>query len=163
MRIGINARMFEKTQHTGIARSVLEVLKKWAAQSGKHEYYLFSNRDIELSFDIPANWHVVIQPFFVNKGILWDEFELPRLIKKYKVDVFWGTNFSLPRRIPGVKYYVTIYDLAAFKLQSVAERNNLIKLRLNARKACRRADKVLAISQATAKDIHEVFRVKKSR
>lgn len=163
MRIGINARMFDKQQHTGIARSVIEVLKRWVEKYQEHEFFLFANNPIDLGFEIPKNWHVVVQPYILNKGLLWDEFALPKLIRKYRIDVFWGTNFSLPKRIRNVKYFVTIYDLAAFKLDGITERNNLIKLRLNARKACDRADCIIAISQATADDIHEVFGIEKKK
>lgn len=157
MRIGINARMFEKEQHTGIARSVLEILKIWVKEYGENEYYLFSNNEINVGFPLPSNWHVVIKKCVVNRGIIWDECELPRLIKKHNIEVFWGTNFSLPPKTRRTKYYVTIYDLAAFKIKGVTEKKNLIKLHLNVPKACKRADKVIAISKATAQDIEEKF------
>ena len=157
MRIGINARMFEKKQLTGIARSVMEILRIWMKQCDENEYYLFSNNELSLEFTMPSNWHIVIQKCAVNKGIIWDEFELPRLIKKYNIEVFWGTNFSLPPKVDGTKYYVTIYDLAAFKIKGVTERNNLIKLHLNVPRACKRADKIIAISKATARDIKDIF------
>lgn len=163
MKIGINARMFVKSQHTGIARSVLEILKVWAEENEENEYYLFSNENIELGIKLPSNWHIVVQKYVINKGILWDEFELPKMLKKYKVDVFWGTNFSLPPKVKDIKYYVTIYDLAAFKIKGITEKNNLIKLQLNAKRACKRADKIIAISNATAEDIHNIFKVSRSK
>lgn len=163
MVIGINARMFAKSQHTGIARSVFEILKVWIEKNDENEYYLFSNEKINLDITLPTNWHIVVQKCIINKGIFWDEIELPKMIKKYNVEVFWGTNFSLPPKISGVKYFVTIYDLAAFKLNGITERKNLMRLRLNTKKSCKRADKIIAISYATAEDIHQVFSVPKNK
>lgn len=159
MKIGINARIFDNIQLTGIARSVMEDMKIWADNYKENDYYLFTHKPIHLGFELPPNWHIVCKPLIINKGILWDEFMLPYLIKREDIDVFWGTNFSLPRRIKGVRYYVSVYDLAAFKINGITERKNKIKLILTLKIACKRADKIIVISEATASDLKEVFHI----
>ncbi len=163
MRIGINARLFSFDQFTGIARSVKEIVICWMLEHPEHEYYLFTNKPLKLDISFPDNWKIICEPCFVNKGFLWETFKLPHLIKKVGLDVFWGTDFSLPPTINGIKYFVTIYDLAAFKVKGVTAYKNLIRLRIVERNACKRATKVIAISEATANDINEVFGIDKEK
>lgn len=164
MKIGIDARLFTTPNFTGISRSVHEIIKMWAQKYPEHEYYLLSRRPIHLEFELPKNWHIVNTPWIIDKGKLWAIFELPKLIKELNLDVFWGTNYSLPRKVSkNTKYYVTVYDLALFKFKGIGATRNTIRLKLFAKSACKKAEKVIAISKATAKDITEIFKIPKSK
>lgn len=164
MRIGIDARMFAEENFTGIARSVHEILKQWSERYPEHEYYLLSRRPINLNFELKENWHIVNTPWIIDKGKLWVAFELPKLIKELDLDVFWGTNYTLPKILnKKTKAYVTIYDLALFKLKDVGETKNTIRLKLFAKSACKRAEKVIVISKATANDVENIFEINKDK
>lgn len=164
MRIGIDARLFANTNFTGISRSVHEILKCWSKNHPEHEYFLFSRRTIHLEFDLPANWHIVNTPWIIDKGKLWAIFQLPKLIKELSLDVFWGTNYTLPRKVnKKTKYYVTIYDLALFKFDGIGAKRNTIRVKMFSKSACNRANRIIAISEATAKDIVDIFGIGKEK
>lgn len=164
MRIGIDARLFTKQQYTGIARSVHEILKCWIEKYPEHEYYLFSRRPIYLEFELPSNWHIIDTPWIIDKGKLWTMFQLPKLIRQLDLDVFWGTNYTLPRITSNkTKYYVTIYDLALFKFKDIGAKNNTVRVKLFSKNACKKANRIIAISEATADDIVDIFGISREK
>lgn len=157
MKIGIDARLLQTEKFTGISRSVHEILKVWSEEYKDNEYYLFTVKPIHLNFKLSSNWHIVLDPCIKGVRRLWSIVRLPYLIKKHQIDIFWGTNYELPLKVKNVKYIVTIYDLAIFKMKNIGERKNEIRLKMCAKSACRKAEKIVAISQATAIDIEKVF------
>ncbi|MGX6445624.1 glycosyltransferase family 4 protein [Neobacillus sp. K501] len=159
MKIGIDARVFTGKHFTGVSRSVYEVIKVWIKEYPQHDYYLFSRYPINLDFDLPPNWHIVNDPWIIDKGKLWSLFKLPELIDKLDLDVFWGTNYVLPRKNNRTKYFVTIYDLALFKFKGISATSNTIRQKLFTKSACKKADKIIAISEATANDIVSLFNI----
>lgn len=158
MKIGVDARLFANDKFTGISRSVHEILKYWANEYPEHEYYLFFRKTIHLEFELPSNWHIVNTPWVIDTGKFWSFFQLPKLVKQLDLDVFWGTNYTLPRKLSKkTKYYVTIYDLALFKFKGIGARSNTIRVKLFSKNACNKADKIITISEATKQDIIDIF------
>lgn len=162
MRIGIDVRsfVFDQEKMTGIGRYIYEVIKVWIKKYPDDEYYLLANGKIFLGFQLPANWHMVTDSGIFCNSKVWGTIRLPYLIKKLKLDVFWGPNFVLPARVKESKYFVSIYDLAAWKFPDTIERSNAVRLHLRAGSACKRADGIIAISQTTADDITEIFGIR---
>lgn len=159
MRIGIDARVFIDKQYTGISRSVAEILKVWARDFPDNDYFLFSRSPIFLDFDLPDNWHIIDTPWIIDKGKLWAMFKLPKLIRNLELDYYWGSNYTLPHIVNSTKYIVTIYDLALFKFRNIGERINLIRIKIFAKQACKKAVKIVAISNATKQDIEHIFNI----
>lgn len=157
MRIGIDVTIFIDGNFTGIPRSVHEILRVWREKETEHEFFLLSNKPIKLEFDLPENWHMVVSSWIVKKGRLWKWFQLPKEIVNLKLDAFWGTGYYLPRRVRKTKYYVTVYDLALFLFKSIGDPKCERNIKIDTRNACHRADKIIAISKATANDIQRIF------
>ena len=166
MRIGIDARLFTGESFTGIARSVYENIYVWSQKYHEYEFYLFNRVGVTFEFALPDNWHLVSQstdPWIINKGKLWTIFEIPKCIKKYKLDVYWGTNYTLPPKVKGTDYFVTIYDLALFKIRGIGERKNTLRLKLFTKSACRKSKSIIAISEATKKDVVDIMGIDKEK
>lgn len=159
MRIGIDARLFVGKNYTGIARSVDEVLKCWEKKFPMHEFYLFSGKRINLNRELPNNWHVMDDPWIIDSSKLWSLVKLPKLIKELKLDIYWGTNYVLPRKNRKTKYVVTVYDLALFKFQGIGAFKNTMRVKTLTKAACENANKIIAISKATADDIQEILNI----
>lgn len=159
MRIGIDARILSDANYAGIGQYLYEIIDNWKIKYPENEYYLFSRRQIFLKEQFPDNWHIVDEPWIVDNRKLWYAFKLPELIKKNKIDVFWGPNFSLPYKVKGVKYVVTVHDLAIYKFKRIGEIKNTILIRLFGKRDCQKADSVIAVSNATAKDVEEIFSI----
>lgn len=163
MRIGIDATVFKGSTYTGVSRCAYEVIRNWIKRYPEHEYFLFSGTTILPELILPDNWHRVVKPCVVRGAQAWNIIELPQLIKQNKIDAFWGPNFILPKRISNIKYYVTVHDLAPFKIGGIAATSNSLKLKLFAKQSCLRADKVIAVSKATQKDVIDIFKISEKK
>lgn len=160
MNIGIHATLLIEGNYTGIAGSVNEILKIWAKDYPEHNFYLLTHKMISLNFDLPKNMNVIVKPWIINKGVFFDAFVLPKLMKEYQLDVFWDPAYYLPKsKNKCTKMYVSIPDLAFKRFDGITEKKNRIKLSLNAQDACERAYKIFAISFATKQDIVELFNI----
>lgn len=159
MRIGIDARILSDKNYAGIGQYLYEIINRWKIKYPNNEYYLFSRKDIFLKDEFPDNWHVINEPWIIDNRKMWYIFKLPQLIKKEKIDVFWGPNFSLPRKVNGVKYVVTVHDLAIYKYKRIGELKNTILIKLFGKHDCKKAERIIAVSNATAKDVKEIFGV----
>lgn len=163
MRIGLDARVFVYEQYTGISWSVNEILSVWKDKYPENEYFLLAAKPLYLKFDLPENWHIVNTPWIIESPKLWSAFKLPQLIEELDLDVYWGTNFVLPRKSKKTKYVVTVYDLAIFKFRGIGSFTNTLRLKLLAKSACKKADCVVTISNATAEDVQEIFGIESSK
>ena len=89
-------------------------------------------------------------------------FILPLKLKKDQIDIFWGTQHCLPKRTDytkKMKYILTIHDLAIFKFKKIGSFYNTIIQKIIVKKACNNADKIIAISNATKKDIVDICNI----
>lgn len=96
-------------------------------------------------------------------GSFWLYLKLPKILKQDNIDVFWGTQHCLPKRnkySKKIKFVLTIHDLAIKKLKTVGSFKNTIIQMLFLKKSIKNADKIIAISEATKKDIIEIFNIK---
>ena len=150
MKIGIDARTLSY-EHTGIPVYVHDVLQYWNDNKNDDEYYLYSNRPLKTDLVFGDNWHVVIDKH--RFGGIWVQTRLRKLLKRDKIEVFWEPMNFLPRKITGIRYYVTIHDLAVYLFPQFGAFTDAILERLLLKKSCRRADKIIAISQSTKNDI----------
>lgn len=161
MKIGIDARPLMK-QRAGIGTYVYNIIKLLNDIDDKNEYYLFSCREVYIDFELGNNWHIVTESFPV--GTLWLALKGNSLIKKYGIDVFWGTQHVLPwGHNEGTRYVLTICDLAQFRIPDIGSRYNSIIQKAFVKGSCRRADRILAISEATKYDIVDIFGIETSK
>ena len=160
MRIGIDARIFGNSSFGGIARSVYNIISYWMKDYSMHEYYLIGfNKTVFDEEKIPANWHIVIKEAVINTGAVWYRTVLPKIIKELNINVYWGTSYTLPPKIKGVKMVLTIYDLAILHFKGIGVRRTEIGLKLFGKSNCLKADQIVAISNATKKDIMDLWKI----
>ena len=160
MRIGIDARPLTQESFAGISNYEYQLVSFWMEHHAEHEYFLLSRRDTCFQGQqLPENWHLVNTPWMIDKQKLWFLFELPKLIGELKLDVFWGPNYSLPQKVYGVRYCLSVHDLAIFKFKHVGQWKNAIKIKLFLRRDIRHAEKIFAISESTKRDLISMFGV----
>lgn len=89
MNIGIDVKTLAKP-YTGIAIYVHDILMYFNKLNHEDEFYLYSNRDFELDFHLNGNFHKVIYKSITGSfGVM---FQLSRLLKRDKIDVFLGNG-----------------------------------------------------------------------
>ncbi len=160
MKIGIDARPLTVDKFTGIPNYVYQICKEWMVNHPEHEYYLMSRRPICFrEEDLPDNWHMVNDPWIIDKGKFWFLFKLPELIKKNELDIFWGPNYTLPRKVKRTKYYLSIMDMAIFKFKHVGQWKNSLQIKLFLKKNTRKSERIIVISESTKKDVIDLMGV----
>lgn len=160
MRIGIDARTLSY-EYTGIPIFLHDVLMYWNENNTEDDYFLFSNRKFTLDFELKNNWHVIIdkKPF----GSIWEQIFVPHLLQKYNIDVFWEPMHFLPRHISNVKYIMTVHDLAVYQFPQYGAFSDTLLEHFLLPISCRRADKIIAVSKSTKKDIINFFGVEDNK
>ena len=168
MRIMINT-LAASGAHAGGGYTVLSNLVPHLAQVDRdNEYVLVVSRKNRCAFETSAqNFRYVTLPSLVHRAplrILVDNILVPRLASRYKVDVFFAPNDSLP---PGLRcrsvvaalnlIYYHSKDLMHWDQASLMERCRLRIQRQYYRyktpKAMLQADRVVALSQETRREV----------
>src|ERR1051325_4330817 len=86
------------------------------------------------------------------RRILWEQIAQPFQLSDF--DLYHGLAFVSPLLLtkPSV---ITVYDLSFLHYPQVLSASRRLYLRLFTALSCRRARRVIAISQSTARDLHE--------
>lgn len=166
MRIGVDARRLREKNLTGIGMYVYYVLKYLQAYDNTNEYILYMDRE-------PLHWENRSENFKIriirgNKlekkiGSLWLEYKVGRYLKEDNIDVFWGPEQVLPKIPSNVKSVVTIHDVALWVNEKWGKRSNVVIQKLLVPKALKRTDHIIAISEATKKDLINIFNIDKNK
>ena len=152
MRIGIDISRLATTQRTGTERYTWEVLAGMAATPGDDEYWLYCRT---LPAEIPpfaGVMRVRVMPF----ARLWTHIRLAWALWLQPPDVLFVPSHVLPwnvRLVRGMRVVTTVHDLGFLHFPQSHTRFQNIYLRLTTRWAAWAADRVIAISQATADDL----------
>lgn len=117
MRIAVDGRKLSENK-TGIGNYVDSMLESILKIDKDNEYFVFSDKPILTKIESNNVRYIVINKFnfnFLNNQIyqpFWLNVLLPPILKKYKIDIFWGPNFVKPISFPAEKSIITIHDLA---------------------------------------------------
>jgi glycosyltransferase involved in cell wall biosynthesis len=113
MRIGINGR-FLAAKRTGVQRAAYNLIRALVSVDRVNEYVLFTAED---QVDNPDWKHpnVTVVPSRIREGEtirnhFWEQFTLPRLARRHKVDILHSPANLAPLFYPG-KSVVNIHDL----------------------------------------------------
>jgi glycosyltransferase involved in cell wall biosynthesis len=114
MRIAVNTRFLLKGNLEGIGWFTHETLKRIVADHPEHEFIFIFDRPYAQHFIFAKNvTPVVVAPPARHPILwwLWFEISVPRILKKYKADVFLSTDgfASLNTKVPQA---LVIHDLA---------------------------------------------------
>jgi glycosyltransferase involved in cell wall biosynthesis len=102
--------------------------------------------------------------FTANKALRigWEQLGLPRSIRAERLDLFHGPAFALPPRlhVPGV---VTIHDLAFLRWPEQVPKSRALHLTRAVHAAAQNAARLIAVSEATKRDVVELLEVDAGR
>jgi glycosyltransferase involved in cell wall biosynthesis len=164
MRIGIDCRAIRNFTD-GMGKYSKRLIEKLAEIDKENHYILFFRNDYQGSKAFGSNFTSVDIPY---SHLSWQTmFLMARVIKRYQLDLYHAPFFLMPYGID-CKKIITVPDLMALKVSGFFSHRSFIGEQLAycyhkmfVPGSIRRADSVMAISQATAKDI--VKNIKKFR
>lgn len=158
INIGIDARTLIKNK-TGLGFYLEGILIELINKDTINNYYLFSDRKIY--FDSLSKKNVFL--IEDNSNILlkktpWYMFKLPQIIKKYNINLFWGTQHILPFNLDiKVKKLLTIHDFVYYKFPNTTTLYNKILCKLLVPYSIKSADFVITDSISTKQDLISYF------
>ncbi len=127
----------------------------------ENDYLLFSPKQNGQLFQPPKNTTLVQPRSFWWQALkpLWRSYRLTKLAEKARLDIYHGLSHELPIGIQqtAVKSVVTVHDLIFMRHPEFYQPADRRIYRQKLEYACREADKVIAISQQTKKDLHGFF------
>ena len=159
-KIGIDAKVLCK-KNAGIKTYLVNIIKYINSIDDGNEYYLYVNKDLQIDFKLGNKFH--IRKYKAKVGTLGLITKVHKMVKEDGIDIFWGPEHVLPKKVKGVTYYLTIHDLTIFKIRGIGSFYNTLINKLFTKKSVKKADKVIAISKATKQDIIDLFHISESK
>lgn len=156
MNIGFDAkRAFHNG--TGLGHYSRSLLLSLSAHYPEHHYYLFNPRPSNQFTVAGVNITEVVPRDMLHRTFssAWRSSWVKKDLKRLNIELYHGLSHEIPIGIQdtGIKAVVTIHDLIH---ERYPEQYNTIDVKIYTKKfrfACQHADKVIAISEQTKKDI----------
>lgn len=163
MRIAFNAQLLSyrsSYRGAGIARYIDRLLARLPDALGPGDQ-VTAYVSPEVSAAAPAvSWSRVSRSRLPTHRplarILWEQLVLPVLARSWGADVLHAPAHALPAMVGG-STVVTFHDLSFYRLPAAFNRGNRLYLQAFARAAVRRADRLIAVSEATKRDLIDVL------
>lgn len=148
-------------QTAGIGRYTRELTAALARLAAEADLRLFIAGARRATLPPPpgsATYH----PSFLserNHNRLWQRLRLPVPVEAWtgRLDLFHEPDYSLPPTLPGTKTVLTVHDLAFEHYPDETMPGMLGYLQQVAPRSIRRADHVIAVSQATRRDLVTLY------
>jgi len=161
MNIGFDAkRAFHNGTGLGhYSRSLIQSLSEYFPE---HQYYMFNPKPGGLFSLKNDNLHEILPSGICNKtfSAAWRSSWVKQDLKKLNINLYHGLSHEIPAGInkTGIRSVVTIHDLIH---ERYPEQYNTIDVKIYNKKfryACMNADKIIAISEQTKKDIMDFYK-----
>ncbi|MDD5731531.1 MAG: glycosyltransferase family 1 protein [Patescibacteria group bacterium] len=168
LRIGIDGRVLQDPKPSGIPQYAANVIKEILKLDQKNRYVLFYNSFRKIEQNLPkfeGNLEVRVY-HWPNKFLewFWKIIPYPKIDKVLRVDAFFSPHFINIPLSKEVKKAVTIHDLSFIKdKRYFSWRKNLWHWQMNPKVACKNFDKIIAVSEATKKDISNLYKINKNK
>jgi glycosyltransferase involved in cell wall biosynthesis len=158
----LDARPLCTATGSGIAVYLRGVLDALAAFDRDHEYLLYAHRDFDWQGAAGFRWRKRAAPGIY--GTLWMQALVPLWCVQDRVDVFWGTQHTLPLAAPRrVAFVLTVLDLIYKRIPETMTLRNLWINRLLIGRSIRRARQIAVLSAWTGNDVQELMHVPAAR
>src|SRR6185503_4271470 len=163
MRIGFDFRMGGSI-NSGIGRYVFELLKQVLKNDDKNEYFIFYNKfnvDEEDLKKLSKFSSVTLVATSIRHYSLMEQLLLPRILKKYNLDLMHFPNFNVPVFYKG-KYVVTIHDMVHHKISGHKKSHwlHFQAYKYIIQKAAERADKIITVTHFAKTEIVNFLHVR---
>ena len=150
MKIGFDAkRAFHNNTGLGnYGRFVIDGLLKYFPQN---EYFAYSPK--------LSNREIGIKGINPKKKFLWRSFFIKNELQRDSIQIYHGLSNELPfGKMPsGIKTVVTIHDLIFERYPKLYPFFDRVIYKIKFRKACEKADAVVAVSDQTKRDIIDFY------
>ncbi len=166
MKIGFSTSVIQRGK-TGVAQYVFALLRALLAHANRHEFNLFVLEEDLPLFDFAKDKMKLIpvaekfRP--AVKNVLWHQTELPKFAKNIDLDVLHVPSYRRMLWRASCPLVATIHDLAPFHIRGKYDWKRMIYGRVIVKQLARRQDKIIAVSENTARDLEHFFGLGRNR
>ena len=159
MRIGIDSRPLREKRTSGIPAYVRNLLQSLSRIDKENEYILYAHKDFD--YDLENKRWTKKSGALTQYGTVWMQMELPFWLKRDRVDIFWGTQHTLPVFTPSdVKAVLTVHDLVHLIFPETMRLKNLIINKFIIPPSIRRTNAIVGVSEWTLNDVRKYLNPK---
>lgn len=170
MIIGFDAKRAAQNR-TGLGNYSRFVIRLLSQQHPENEYYLYVPKQDKMPYitEIPTlaklKLHFPLSSLWRRFSSLWRVWGITGDIKNDDVNIFHGLSNELPLNITRAKCktVVTVHDLIFLHCPQYYHLVDRWIYRYKFRKSCRQADKIIAVSEFTKKEIIRYFDIQESK
>lgn len=157
MRIAIDARLWGEPW-SGIGRYTRALVDALVRQAPTDDWVLYLDRSAR---DLPRGAETRVLPW--PQRLIWTFWAASRDLRRRPVDLFHGvTGFELPWGGP-CRLVTTVHDLVPLRFPALSPWRHRWAVRLLLPGALRRATRVIAVSEATRREVLERYRIPAGR
>lgn len=156
MRIGVDIKTL-KNANSGIQVFLRNMLDHLQTCSSNHEFFLFEPKPSDYVIT-NANWKKITSSSKLP-GTLWLQLQVPPLLRKHKIDIFWGPEQMCPIfKKPPTKYITTFHDFTFLRFPKTMRLVTRLILGLSFRGVVRASDLVLTDSHFIKNETATIFK-----
>ncbi len=162
MNIGFDAK---RAYHngTGLGHYSRTLIRSLAEYFPQHEYFLFNPKPSDLFHLHGNNIHEVAPSKLLHKTLssVWRSTWIKNDLENNEIDIYHGLSNEIPFDIQksGIRSVVTIHDVIFERYPEQYSRIDVEIYKRKFRYSCEHADKVIAISEQTKRDILEFYKI----
>ena len=162
MKIAININELTLKQNTGVKVYTREIVKALREVDGENEYLLYANGFLKKELSSEAS---ELSSFFKKPLPLWTYTKFPQQIKKDKPDILFMPIQATPfiKKPKDIKLVITVHDLAFLLFPKHFTFKDKFLLNFHTKRAVQMADKIIAPSNATKRDIIRFYNIDESK
>lgn len=165
MKIAVNVRLLLKNRLEGIGWFTYETLKRICASHPEHEFILIFDRQYSSDFIFSDNvTPVVVGPQARHPLLymIWFELSIPRILRKYKADIFLSTDgyISLRTNVPTVS---VIHDLNFEFYPKDLPLKDRLYYKFFFPRFAKKAKRIITVSEYSKYDIHRLYHIENSK
>lgn len=166
MKIGFSTSVIQRGK-TGIAQYVFSLLRAIGAQATTEKFILFVlENDADFFRDLGDRFELFLVPEKYRppvRNILWHQAILPSIARRLQLDLLHIPSYRrLIWRRP-CPLIGTIHDLAPFRVSKKYDLARTFYGRVVVKYLARRQDEIITVSQNTAADLEQFFRIPNRR
>ncbi len=163
MRIGIDASRAFLRQRTGIEEYSYQIIKHLRKKLTGHQVILYvpklkqkkySKPNSFINFSLPSNWKIKV----LNYSKFWTQLGLSLEMLIHPVEVLFVPAHTIPFIHP-TKTVVTIHGLEYEIMPEAYSAWERLYMRQSIKKSCSWAQKIIAVSHNTKKDLSEIYKI----
>lgn len=159
MRIGIMLRAYDRPGGIGIyCRNIVKHLL--ALDRDNHYVLLYNNESHVGTYNHMDNVEEVYLPS--SNPLVWDQWQVPRVVKEKKIDLLFNTKFSLPF-LTGVTKMMVLHGASWFVRPDLYKKLDILYVRTMMPIYCRLADFLISNSDLTTRDFINILKVPKEK